>query len=87
MRNGERGEIGAMCCSYEAYFFNGALFKIGLRYVLAQPICDKIWQNCAFYDTSMTFGTHLDFIIVEIVGYRAISDFVPQGDGGHFPRW
>ncbi|KAK2184240.1 hypothetical protein NP493_275g03000 [Ridgeia piscesae] len=40
---------------------------------IAYPICDKIWPNCAFYDTSMTFGTHLDFIITKIFGYIAIS--------------
>ena len=34
-------------------------------FVIAQPICDKIWQNCAFYDTSMKFGSHLDFIITK----------------------
>ena len=55
--------------------------------LLAQPICDKIWPNCAFYDTSMTFGTHLDFIITKIFGYRAILDFAPEDVGGHFPRW
>ena len=31
----------------------------------SQPICNKIWPNCAFYDTSMKCGTHLDFIITK----------------------
>ena len=54
--------------------------------MIAQPICDKIWPNCAFYDTSMKFGTHLDFIITKIFGYRAISDFALEGIGGHFEK-
>ena len=54
---------------------------------LPQPICDKIWPNCAFYDTSMKFSTHLDFIITKIFGYRAISDFALEGIGGHFGQW
>ena len=33
---------------------------------LARPLCDKIWPNCPFYDTSMTFGTYLDFIITKL---------------------
>ena len=53
---------------------------------IAQPISDKIWPNCAFYDTSMTFGTHLDFIITDIFRYRVISDFIPEDVGGHFTR-
>ena len=39
---------------------------------LDQPICDKIWQLCAFYDTNMKFGgTHVDLIITKIFEYRA----------------
>ena len=40
-----------------------------------QPICDKIWSNCTFYDTSMKFGTRIEYTITQIFGYRAISDF------------
>ena len=30
------------------------------------PVSEKIWPNCSlFYDTSITFGTHLDFIITK----------------------
>ena len=46
-----------------------------------------MWMNCAFYDTSMKFRTHIDFIISKIFGYKAISDFALEGVGGHFPRW
>ena len=53
---------------------------------IAQPICDKIWPNWAFYDSSIKFGTHLDLIITKIFGYRAISDFALEGVGNHFPR-
>ena len=54
-------------------------------FVIAQPICDK--YGSAFYDTSMKFGTHLDFIITKIFVYWAISDFTLEGVGGHFKRW
>jgi len=30
--------------------------------IIVQPICDKIWACCAFYNTSMTFGAHLEHI-------------------------
>ena len=55
--------------------------------MIAQPIYDKIWPNCAFYDKNMKFGIHLDFIVTKIFGYRAISDFALEGVGGHFQRW
>jgi hypothetical protein len=35
----------------------------------------------------MKVGTHLDFIITKIFGYRAIPDFALEGVGGHFSRW
>ena len=28
--------------------------------LLLQQICEMFWLNCAFYDTSMKFGTHLE---------------------------
>ena len=34
-----------------------------------------MWMNCAFYDISITFGTHLNFIIIQIFWYMTISDF------------
>ena len=34
---------------------------------IVQPICDKIWLNCAFYDTSITFGTRIEYIITKIL--------------------
>ena len=42
---------------------------------LFQPMCDKIWPNCAIYDTNMIFGTHLDLIIRQIydIGLSQIS--------------
>ena len=49
-----------------------------------EPLSDKIWPNCAFYDTSMKFGTHFEYIITQIFGYRAISDFALEGVGSHF---
>ena len=49
-----------------------------------EPLSDKIWPNCAFYDTSMKFCTHLEYIITKIFGYRAISDFALEGVGSHF---
>ena len=55
--------------------------------ILYQPsryTCDKIWPKCACYDTSMIFGTHLDFINTKIFGYRAISDFALERVDGHF---
>jgi len=30
-------------------FVNGDLLEI------AKPICDKVWPNCAFYNTSVIF--------------------------------
>ena len=42
---------------------------------IVEPLSDKIWLNCAFYDKSMTFGTHVEYIMTKIFGYRAISDF------------
>ena len=51
---------------------------------IVQPICDKIWSNCAFYDTSMKFGTRIEYTITQIFGYRAISDFALEGVGSHF---
>ena len=49
-------------------------------------MCDKIWPNCAIDDTSMSFGTHLDFIITKIIAYRAISNFAHEGVGGHLSK-
>ena len=58
--------------------------EFGINDYLVQPICDKIWLNCAFYDTSMKFGTHIEYIITKIFGYRAISDFAMEVVGSHF---
>ena len=51
---------------------------------LVEPLSDKIWPNCAFYDTSMKFCTHLQYIITNIFGYRATSDFALECVGSHF---
>ena len=51
--------------------WNQGTVNVRLLY-LKQPICDNIWQLCAFYDTNMKFGgTHLDLIITKIFEYRA----------------
>ena len=57
---------------------------IAPRWFIVQPICDKIWSNCAFYDTSMKFGTRIEYTITQIFGYRAISAFALEGVGSHF---
>ena len=41
-------------------------------------------MNCAFYDTSVKFGTNVEHINTKIFGYRAISNFARKGIGGHF---
>ena len=40
-------------------------------------------MNCAFYDTSMTFGTNVEHMITNIFGSRAISDFALQIRNGN----
>ena len=37
-----------------------------------------IWGNCAFDDTSMSFGTLLEHILRNIFGYRAIAYIYPM---------
>ena len=51
--------------------WNQCTLNVLLLY-LDQPVCDNIWQLCAFYDTNMKFcDTHLDLIITKIFEYRA----------------
>ena len=44
-------------------------------------------MNCAFDDTSMSFGTQLEHALRKIFGYRAITDFSYDNNGSHFPKW
>ena len=46
-------------------------------------------MNCAFYATSMKFGTYVEHIIFLNINfeYRAISDFTLEGVVGYFLRW
>ena len=57
------------------------------RCLIVQQISDKIWLNCAFNDTSMTFGTLLENTFLVIFGYRAIADLTCDKIGSHFPIW
>ena len=43
--------------------------------VLAQPICDKIWPNCAFYDTSMNIDTQYP-LYIDVIKNNFYSDFL-----------
>ncbi len=43
--------------------------------------------NCALYDTSMNFGTLLEYAIRTIFSYRAIADLTSDHNGGHFGKW
>ena len=52
---------------------------------LVQQICDNIWLNCAFNDTSLTFGTLLEYTFLGTFGYRAIADLICDKIGSHFP--
>ena len=54
---------------------------------IVQQISDKIWLNCAFNDTSMTFGTLLENTFLVIFGYRVIADLTCDKIGSHFPIW
>ena len=45
------------------------------------------WINCAFNDTSMTFGTLFEYTFLVIFGYRAIADLTCDQIGSHFPIW
>ncbi len=40
-------------------------------------------MNCAFDDTSMSFGIQLG----DALSFRAISDFSCDNNGNHFPKW
>ena len=71
-----------LVCKRNASYVGGSNFKSVL--LLVEPLSDKIWPNCAFYDTSMKFGSHLEYIITKIFGYRAISDFALDGVGSYF---
>ena len=57
------------------------------RSVIVQQISDRIWLNCAFNDTSMKFGTLLEYTFLVIFGYRAIADLTCDKIGSHFPIW
>ena len=50
-------------------------------------ICEHIWLNCSFYDTSMNFGTPLENVTANIFGYRAIADLTCDNIDIHFPIW
>ena len=47
----------------------------------------NIWLNCAFNDTSMTFGTLLEYTFLVIFGYMTIADLTCDKTGSHFPIW
>ena len=43
--------------------------------------------NCTFNDTSMKFGTLLEYTFLTIFGYRPIADLTCDKIGSHFPIW
>ena len=44
-------------------------------------------KDCGFDDTSMTFGTPLEYTLIKIFDYRDISDLLCNKIGGHLSRW
>ena len=44
-------------------------------------------MDCAFDDTSMSFGTLLEHALRKIFSSRAIADLSCGQNGGHFPKW
>ena len=51
--------------------------------VIVQEVNSRIWPNCALYETSMKFGTQVDYTLLMIFSYRAISDLSGEKNGGH----
>ena len=43
-----------------------------------------ICENCAIDDKSMKLATMIEHAIMKIFSHRAISDFSPEANGGHF---
>ena len=70
-----------LCMDYESEI------KIYYIILLVQQICDNIWLNCAFNDTSMKCGTQLEYTFLVIFGYGAIADLTCDTIGSHFPIW
>ena len=52
----------------------------GLISLLVQQLC----KNCAFNDTSMKFGTHIEGTLRNIFGDRAITHFSHSHNGSRF---
>ena len=51
-------------------------------------LCEHIWLNCAFNDTSITFGTLLEYTsFLVIFGYRSIAELTCDKIDSHFTTW
>ena len=74
-------------CHERQTFSRRAWFTNRPAMLIVQQISDKIWLNCAFNDTSMKFGTLLEYTFLVIFGYRAIADLTCDKIGSHFPIW
>ena len=49
---------------------------------IVREVNPKYRPNCALYETSMKFGTQVDYTLLMIFSYRAISDLSGEKNGG-----
>ena len=57
------------------------------KVVLVRQVSSIFQPNCAFCEESTKFGTLVEYHIMNIFGYWAISNSSSDGCGSHFSKW